>query len=110
MKPGGSAVTLSPWLIQTLSMPWPSAVREVLDAVEQLGVAVRAHLGIAELAVRARLDLAAQLHRHREHAVADAEHRHAELAHRLRRAQVVLFVGAGVAARQDDALRARTRG
>ena len=26
LKPGGSSVTLSPWLIQTLSMPWPSAV------------------------------------------------------------------------------------
>ena len=26
LKPGGSAVTLSPWLIQTFSMPWPSAV------------------------------------------------------------------------------------
>ena len=25
-KPGGIAVTLSPWLIQTFSMPWPSAV------------------------------------------------------------------------------------
>jgi hypothetical protein len=25
-NPRGSAVTLSPWLIQTFSMPWPSAV------------------------------------------------------------------------------------
>jgi hypothetical protein len=25
LKPGGSSVTLSPWLIHTLSMPWPSA-------------------------------------------------------------------------------------
>ncbi len=45
---------------------------------QQLGVAVRAHLGVAELAVRAGLDLAALLHRHREHAVADAQHRHAQ--------------------------------
>ena len=67
--------------------------REVLDAVEQPRVAVRPHLGVAELAVRARLDLAAELHRHREHAVADAEHRHAEIPHRLRRAQLVLLVG-----------------
>ena len=87
LKPGGSSVTLSPWLIQTLSMPWPSVGREVLDAVEQPRVAARAHLGVAELALRARLDLAAQLLRHRLHAVADAEHRHAELEHRLRRAQ-----------------------
>ncbi len=28
LKPGGSAVTLSPWLIHTSSMPWPSAVRK----------------------------------------------------------------------------------
>jgi hypothetical protein len=26
LKPGGSSVTLSPWLIHTLSMPWPSGV------------------------------------------------------------------------------------
>ncbi len=26
LKPGGKAVTLSPWLIHTLSMPWPSGV------------------------------------------------------------------------------------
>ncbi|CPM63499.1 Uncharacterised protein [Bordetella pertussis] len=26
LKPGGSSVTLSPWLIHTLSMPWPSSV------------------------------------------------------------------------------------
>jgi len=26
LKPGGMSVTLSPWLIHTLSMPWPSAV------------------------------------------------------------------------------------
>ena len=26
LKPGGNSVTLSPWLIQTLSMPWPSGV------------------------------------------------------------------------------------
>ena len=81
------------------------ARREVLDRLEQPRVAARPHLGIAELAVRARLDLAAELHRHREHAVADAEHRHAELQHRLRRAQLVLLVGRGVAARQDDPLR-----
>ena len=26
LKPGGSSVTLSPWLIHTFSMPWPSGV------------------------------------------------------------------------------------
>jgi hypothetical protein len=78
---------------------------EVLEALQQPGVAARADLGVAELAVGARLDLPAELHRHREHAVADAQHRHAELEHRLRRAQLVLLVGRGVAARQDDSLR-----
>ena len=28
VKPGGSAVTVSPWLIHTFSMPWPAAVRK----------------------------------------------------------------------------------
>ena len=61
LNPGGIAVTLSPWLIHTLSMPWPVGVARVLDAVEQLGMAARAHFGVAELAHRAGLDLAAQL-------------------------------------------------
>ena len=54
----------------------------VLDAVEQPRMAVGAHLGVAELAVGAGLDLAALLYGHREHAVADAEDRHAEVAAR----------------------------
>ena len=78
---------------------------EVLDAFEQLRVAMRAHLGVAELAVVGGLDPAALLHRHREHAVADAQNRHPQVPHRLRRAQLVLLVGRGVAARQDDAFR-----
>ena len=81
------------------------AGREVLDRLEQARVAARPHLGVAELAMRARLDLAAELHRHREHAVADAEHGNAELEHRVGRAQLVLLVGRSVAARQDDPLR-----
>ena len=85
LKPGGISVTLSPWLIQTLSMPWPSARGEVGDVVEQLGVAARAHCGEAEFALVAAFDLAAQLVRHGLHAVADAQHRHAQLEHGLRR-------------------------
>jgi hypothetical protein len=79
--------------------------REVLDALQQARVAACAHLRVAELAMAARLDLAAELHRHREHAVADAEHRHAEFPDRLRCAQVLRFVGRRVASRQDDRLR-----
>ena len=103
MNPSGKRVTLSPWLIHTFSMPWPFGGAEVLDAVEQPGVPVRPHLGVAELAVGARLHVAAQLHRHREHPVADAQHRHAGLPDRLGRAQVAVLVGAGVAAGEDDA-------
>ena len=78
----------------------------VLQAVEQPGVAARPHPRRAELAVVAPLDRAAELRRHGLHAVADAEHRHAGLPHRLRRAQLVaVVVGAGMAARQHDALR-----
>ncbi len=78
---------------------------EVLQAFEQLRVAARPHLRIAELAMRAGLDLAPLLHRHREHAIADAEHRHTKIPHGRRCAQVVFFVGAGVAAREHDAFR-----
>jgi len=77
---------------------------EVLDAIEQLGVAVGTHLGVTELAGVAPRHFAAQLHGHGLHAVADAQHRHAGVPHGLRRTQLVVFVGAGVAARQDDAL------
>ena len=76
---------------------------EVLDAVQQAGVPVRPHFGIAEFPVGAGLHLTALLHRHGEHAVADAQHRHARVPHRLWRAKVAVFVGAGVAAGEDDA-------
>jgi hypothetical protein len=77
---------------------------EILDVLEQVGVAMGAHLGVAEFAVIAPLDLAAQLHGHSLHAVADAQHRHAQVPHGLRRAQLVVFIGTGVAAGQDDGL------
>ena len=66
-------------------------------------MAARAHLGIAELAHFAGLDAAAELLRHGLHAVADAEHRDAELEDRLWRAARRLFVRRHVAAGQDDA-------
>ncbi len=76
---------------------------EVLDAFEQRGVAVSAHLGVAKLAAVAAFNLAAQLVGHGLHAVADAQHRDAQLEHGVRRL-VVHFVDAGVTARQDHAL------
>jgi len=79
--------------------------REILDAVEQARMAVRTHFRVAEFAMVAPLDLAAELHGHRLHPVADAEHRHAEIPHGLRRAQLMVFVRARVTARQDHRLR-----
>ena len=66
--------------------------------------------GVAELALVAAFDLAAELERHRLHAVADAQHRHAQLEHGLRRLVRGLLVHAGVAARQDHALQAPVGG
>ncbi len=76
---------------------------EILDAVEQARVAAGAHLGVAEFAHLARLDLAAELSGHGLHAVADAQHRHAQLEHRLRRARRRLLGHRHMAARQDHA-------
>src|SRR5579859_1722748 len=79
---------------------------EVLDAVQELRVPACPDLGIAELAHFARLDAAAELLRHGLHAVADAEHRDAELEYSLRGAPGGLLVRRHVAAGQDDAGRA----
>ena len=71
-------------------MPWPSAVREVLDAFAAAGCGrARAPRRSRTRGASLASTCAALLHRHREHAVADAQHRHAEVPHRLRRAQVV---------------------
>ena len=42
--------------------------------------------------------------RHRLHAITNAQHRYAQLKHRLRRLVGAVFVNAGMAAREDDAL------
>ena len=68
-----------------------------LDVLQQLRVTVGADFGVTELAVVAPAHLAAELHGHGLHAVADAQHRHARVPHGLRRAQLVVFVGAGMA-------------
>jgi hypothetical protein len=81
-------------------------IAPVLDAVEQFRMAAGAHLGIAELALVRALDLAAELCRHGLHAVADAEHRHAELEHGLRRTPFLGLVHRIRAAGKDDAGRA----
>ena len=91
------AVILSPWFIQTVSvspvLPMPSSSSELLRDE---------NIGAAELAVMAGLDLAAELFAHRHLAIADAEHRHAELEHLLRRARRVGFGNAGRTTGEDD--------
>lgn len=82
---------------------------EVLDALEQFGVAMGAHFGVAEFAGVRAFDLAAQLGGHGLHAVADAQHGNAQLEHGVGGA-VVHFVDAGVAAGQDHALQAAVGG
>ena len=79
-------------------------VRAVEQAIEQLVRRDARDFGIAEFAVIAGQHAAAQLLRHGLHAVADAEHRHAELEHRLRRARRLLVGDRLGAAREDDAL------
>ena len=78
LKPCGSTVTRSPWLIQHRIF-----FALAPDAFEQRRVFGDRHLGAAELAVVPTLHLAAKLMRHRLLAVANAEHRHAGVVDRL---------------------------
>jgi len=77
----------------------------VLDAVEQLRVAARAHLGVTEFALAAAFDLAAELRGHGLHAVADAQHRHAELEHDVGGLPFLGFIDRVGAAGKNDSLR-----
>ena len=78
-------------------------VSGVFNALQQTRVAARAYLGMTKLTMFTGLDLATQLHGHGEHAVADAKHWDALSENSGGRSQIVRLVGAGVAARQDDA-------
>ena len=78
---------------------------EIFNAIKQARVTMNADFSVAELAMGAGLDLAALLYGHGEHAVANTQHGHLQIPHRLRGAQILGFVGGGVTAGQDDALR-----
>jgi hypothetical protein len=65
----------------------------------------RAHFGVAELTQVADIDLTAELLCHRLHAVANAQHRHAEFEHHLRHARRIRFGDRARAAGEDHALR-----
>ncbi len=77
----------------------------VFDAVQQAALADDVDAGIAELAQVGTLDLASQLLGHGLHAVADTEHRHAKIEHRLRAARAVGLVHRLRSAGKDHALR-----
>jgi len=64
------------------------------------------NIGAAEFAVMAGFDPAAQLRRHGHLAIANAQHRHALLEHRLRRARRIAFGDRGRTAGQNDGARA----
>jgi hypothetical protein len=81
----------------------------VLEAVEQGAFGADLDLRSAELAVVAGLDLAAQLHRHRLHAIADAQQRHARVEDGLRCARRAGLDRRFRAAGEDDALRREGR-
>ncbi len=67
--------------------PHDVALARLPHAVEQRALGADGDLGAAEFAVVAAFDLAAELFGHGHLAVADAEHRHAGIEDRLRRAR-----------------------
>src|SRR5690606_12139702 len=77
-------------------------VHVVLDTVEQLRLADQVDARIAELTHFRALHLAAQLLGHGLHAIADAEQRHAQIEHRLRRARAAFLVHRLGTAGKDD--------
>ena len=72
--------------------------------IEQRALGFDLDIGAAELAMMAALDLAAELGRHGHLAVADAEHGHAGIEDRLRRARRAGLVHGFRPAREDHAL------
>ena len=99
-KPGGQ-------LGDAVAVAHPDRIALALapHAFEQRRLLGHQHLGAAELAVMAALDLAAELLRHGLLAVADAEHRHAGVVDRGRRERRALVEHRGRAAGEDHALR-----
>ena len=75
------------------------------DALEQRARRADLDFRAAEFAVMAALDAAAELLGHRHLAVADAQHRHARIEDRLRRARAALVGHRGGAAGEDHRLR-----
>ncbi|GAB1411745.1 hypothetical protein MASR1M97_04810 [Candidatus Desulfobacillus denitrificans] len=103
LKPGGSSVDLVAVAHPDVEQAVALGIGAVLDACQQLGVAAGAKLRIAEFALFSSLDLAAELFGHGLHAVADAEHRHAQFEHDLGCLEGFLFIDRVRPPGQDDA-------
>ena len=84
-NPGGSAHDAIAVTHPHVQQPMAFGADTILDVAQQRRVAARPDFGVAEFAHLARHHLAAQLRRHGVHAVANAEHRHAQLIDGARR-------------------------
>src|SRR5690606_15804108 len=80
-------------------------IHVILDAVEQAALADHVDARIAELTQVGALDLAAELLGHGLHAVANAQHRHAQVEHRLTGTRAALCMHRLRPAGEDDAAR-----
>jgi hypothetical protein len=75
-----------------LEQAMPLGVGAVLNVFEQCRMATRTNFRIAEFTHRPHLHLPAKLCGHGLHAVADPEHGHADLEHRLRCMRRAAFI------------------
>ena len=76
----------------------------ILDGAQQLGMGVRAHLGVTEFLMIRRFHQAAELHGQGLHPIADAEQRYVQVKHDLRYTGTVGDRGGFRAAGQDDSV------
>ena len=102
-KPSGSATTIAV-AHPDVEQPMTLGIHSVLDTAQQGRVTARPDLGVTKFVHRARLDATAELGRHRLHAVADTEHRHAERKHRRWGDRRIFLRDRLWTAREDDAL------
>ncbi len=88
-----------------MAHPYWRPLADLEHAVEQRRLVDDLKLGAAELAGVPAFDLAAERRHHGLLAIADAEHRHARVEHRLRRLRRARLMHACRSARQDDGAR-----
>ncbi len=81
--------------------------QRIFDTANQRAVGLYLNLSVAEFTLVRTFNVAAQLHCHGLHTVADAEDRHTGVEDVLRRARAVCFGGAFRAAGEDDAARVK---